>query len=174
MRINITELPNPKIRFNKLQTEDIFKYQKAFGYSREDLDGVIKEMASHGKEPIGSMGFDAPLAVLSEKPQHLSSYFKQLFAQVTNPPIDPIREKLVMSLTTIIGGNGNLLEEDKNFAHSIRLDNPVINNNQLEKLRSVDTGRFQAKTIYTYFNARGKEGELKKRLTGFADMRWMQ
>ncbi|WP_419495100.1 glutamate synthase large subunit [Chryseobacterium bernardetii] len=162
MRINITELPNPKIRFNKLQTEDIFKYQKAFGYSREDLDGVIKEMASHGKEPIGSMGFDAPLAVLSEKPQHLSSYFKQLFAQVTNPPIDPIREKLVMSLTTIIGGNGNLLEEDKNFAHSIRLDNPVINNNQLEKLRSVDTGRFQAKTIYTYFNARGKEGELKK------------
>lgn len=162
MRININELPNPKIRFNKLQTEDIFKYQKAFGYSREDLDIVIKEMASHGKEPIGSMGFDVPLAVLSEKPQHLSSYFKQLFAQVTNPPIDPIREKLVMSLTTIIGGNGNLLEEDKNFAHSIKLENPILNNQQLEKLRSVDTGRFQSKTIYTYFNAEGKEGSLKK------------
>lgn len=163
-KITLEELPSPKIRFNKLQSEDIFKYQKAFGYSREDLDKVIKEMAVHGKEPIGSMGFDAPLAVLSEKPQHFSSYFKQLFAQVTNPPIDPIREKLVMSLTTIIGGNGNLLEDDKNFAHSIKLEHPILNNEQLEKLRSVDTGKFQSKTIYTYFKADGKEGSLKKAL----------
>jgi len=162
MKININELPSPKIRFNKLQSEDIFKYQKAFGYSREDLDVVIKEMAEQGKEPIGSMGFDAPLAVLSEKPQHLSSYFKQLFAQVTNPPIDPIREKLVMSLTTILGGSGNLLEEDKNFAHSIKLDDPILNNEQLEKLRSVDTGKFQSKTIYTYFKTDEKEGTLRK------------
>ena len=162
MKIDINELPSPKIRFNKLQSEDIFKYQKAFGYSREDLDVVIKEMAEHGKEPIGSMGYDAPLAVLSEKPQHLSSYFKQLFAQVTNPPIDPIREKLVMSLTTIIGGSGNLLEEDKSFAHSIKLDDPILNNEQLEKLRSVDTGKFQSKTIYTYFKTDGKEGSLRK------------
>ena len=164
MNINLKELPSPKIRFNKLQSEDIFKYQKAFGYSREDLDKIIKEMAVHGKEPIGSMGFDAPLAVLSEKPQHFSSYFKQLFAQVTNPPIDPIREKLVMSLTTIIGGNGNLLEDDKNFAHSIKLEHPILNNEQLEKLRSVDTGKFQSKTIYTYFKADEKEGSLKKAL----------
>ncbi len=162
MKINIDELPSPRIRFNRLQLEDIFKYQKAFGYSREDLNILIKEMAKSGKEPIGAMGFDAPLAVLSEKPQHLSYYFKQLFAQVTNPPIDPIRERLVMSLTTIIGGNGNLLEEDKSFAHSIKLDNPIINNEQLEKLRSVDTGKFQSKTIYTYFNADGKAGSLKK------------
>lgn len=162
LNINIDELPNPKIRFNKLETDDIFKCQKAFGYSREDLEIVIKEMAGHGKEPIGSMGFDAPLAILSEQPQHLSSYFKQLFAQVTNPPIDPIRENLVMSLKTIIGGNGNLLQEDKNFAHSIMLENPILNNKQLEKLRSVDTGKFQAKTIYTYFNADGKSGNLKK------------
>lgn len=162
MKISMDELPSPRIRFNRLQTEDIFKYQKAFGYTREDLDVVVKEMALHGKEPIGSMGFDSPLAVLSEKPQHLSSYFKQLFAQVTNPPIDPIRERLVMSLTTVIGGNGNLLQEDKNFAHSIKLDNPILNNEQLEKLRSVDTGKFQAKTIYTYFSADGKEGSLKK------------
>lgn len=163
-KITLEELPSPKIRFNKLQSEDIFKYQKAFGYSREDLDKIIKEMAVHGKEPIGSMGFDAPLAVLSEKPQHFSSYFKQLFAQVTNPPIDPIREKLVMSLTTIIGGNGNLLEDDKNFAHSIKLEHPILNNEQLEKLRSVDTGKFQSKTIYTYFKADEKEGSLKKAL----------
>ena len=162
MNININELPSPKIRFNSLQSEDIFRYQKAFGYSREDLDVIIKEMAELGKEPIGSMGFDAPLAVLSEKPQHISSYFKQLFAQVTNPPIDPIREKLVMSLTTIIGGSGNLLQEDKNFAHSIKLDNPILNNEQLEKLRSVDTGKFQSKTIYTYFKSDGKDGNLRK------------
>lgn len=162
MEININALPSPKIRFNRLQKDDIFKYQNAFGYSREDVNILIKEMASHAKEPIGSMGFDAPLAVLSQKPQHLSSYFKQLFAQVTNPPIDPIREKLVMSLTTIIGGSGNLLEEDKEFAHSIKLENPILNNEQLEKLRSVDTGKFQAKTIFTYFNADGKPGSLKK------------
>ncbi len=162
MKINLDQLPSPKIRFNKLRSEDILRYQKAFGYSREDLDKIIREMAVEGKEPVGSMGYDSPLAVLSEKPQHLSFYFKQLFAQVTNPPIDPIREKLVMSLTTIIGGNGNLLEDDKNFAHSIKLDNPILNNEQLEKLRSVDTGKFQSKTIYTYFKADGKEGSLKK------------
>ena len=162
MRIDLDQLPSPRIRFNKLQSEDIFRYQKAFGYSREDLEKVVKEMAVEGKEPIGSMGFDSPLAVLSEKPQHLSSYFKQLFAQVTNPPIDPIREKLVMSLTTIIGGNGNLLEDDKSFAHSIKLDHPILNNEQLEKLRSIDTGKFQSKTIYTYFKSDGQANTLKK------------
>lgn len=161
-RINLSDLPKPKIRFSTLNTEDIFRYQKALGYSREDLNTIIKEMAYEGKEPIGSMGFDIPLAVLSQKPQHLSSYFKQLFAQVTNPPIDSIRERLVMSLVTIIGGNGNLLEEDIDFAHSIKLDDPILTNDQLEKLRSIDTGTFQSKTIYTYFNADGKEGNLKR------------
>ena len=90
---------------------DLFKYQKAFGYSTEDIDTIIKPMALDGKEPIGSMGTDIPLAVLSDQPQHLSSYFKQLFAQVTNPPIDPIRERLVMCLATFVGNNGNLLDE---------------------------------------------------------------
>lgn len=161
-KIRLEELPAPRIRFTMLQTDDIFKYQQAFGYTREDVDQVIKPMALTGKEPIGSMGFDAPLAVLSEKPQHLSSYFKQLFAQVTNPPIDPIRERMVMSLATIIGGNGNILSEDKNFAHSITLKQPILNNEQLEKLRSIDTGNFQAKTIHTYFKADGNPGSLKR------------
>lgn len=161
-KIHLEELPTPRIRFTKLQSEDIFKYQQAFGYTREDIDQVIKTMALTGKEPIGSMGFDAPLAVLSEKPQHLSSYFKQLFAQVTNPPIDPIRERMVMSLTTVIGGKGNMLSEDKSFAHSITLKHPILNNAQLEKLRSIDTGSFQAKTIQTYFKADGKSGSLKR------------
>ncbi len=81
-------------------------------HSTEDIDSIIAPMAIDGKEPIGSMGTDIPLAVLSDQPQHISSYFKQLFAQVTNPPIDPIRERLVMSLATFAGNNGNLLLED--------------------------------------------------------------
>ena len=125
-QIKLDELPEPRMRFTRIQGQDVLKFQKAFGYSREDIEKAIKVMAESGKEPIGSMGFDSPIAVLSEKPQHLSSYLKQLFAQVTNPPIDPIRERLVMSLTTIIGGNGNLLTGDKKFAHSVTLDLSLI------------------------------------------------
>jgi glutamate synthase (NADPH/NADH) large chain len=160
-KIDLEDLQDPRTRFTRLHSDDILKYQKAFGYTREDIEMVIKKMALDGKEPMGSMGFDSPIAILSEKPQHLSSYFKQLFAQVTNPPIDPIRERLVMSLTTIIGGNGNLLNQDKDFAKAVVLHNPVLDNLQLEKLRSIDLGSFQAKTIQTYFNADGKPGRLK-------------
>ena len=110
------------------------------------------------------MGTDVPLAVLSDKPQHLSSYFKQFFAQVTNPPIDPIRERLVMSLSTFIGNNGNLLDEDKMHCHCVVLKHPVLKNHQLEKLRSIDTGMFHAKTLQTYFNADGMPGSLEKGL----------
>ncbi|WP_394353174.1 glutamate synthase central domain-containing protein [Mucilaginibacter humi] len=119
-------------------------------------------MALDGKEPIGSMGTDVPLAILSDKPQHLSSYFKQFFAQVTNPPIDPIRERLVMSLATFIGNNGNLLDEDKMHCHCVTLKHPILKNHQLEKLRSIDTGMFHAKTLQTYFNADGNPGSLQK------------
>ena len=111
-QIKLDELPEPRMRFTRIQGQDVLKFQKAFGYSREDIEKVIKVMAESGKEPIGSMGFDSNCG-FERKPQHLSSYFKQLFAQVTNPPIDPIRERLVMSLTTIIGGNGNLLTGEK-------------------------------------------------------------
>jgi glutamate synthase (NADPH/NADH) large chain len=121
-------------------------------------------MAVDGKEPIGSMGSDVPLAVLSDQPQHLSSYFKQLFAQVTNPPIDPIRERLVMSLATFVGNNGNLLSEDPLACHSVALKQPVLNNHELEQIRSIDTGIFQAKTLQCYFRADGKPGSLKKGL----------
>ncbi len=96
-KIRLEELPEPRVMFTHLEHDQVFKYQKAFGYTTEDLDTIITPMALDGKEPIGSMGTDTPLAVLSDQPQHLSSYFKQLFAQVTNPPIDPIRERLVMS-----------------------------------------------------------------------------
>jgi glutamate synthase (NADPH/NADH) large chain len=160
-KIRLEELPEPRVMFTHLEHDQVFKYQKAFGYSTEDLDTIIAPMALDGKEPIGSMGTDVPLAVLSEQPQHLSSYFKQLFAQVTNPPIDPIRERMVMSLATFAGSNGNLLVEDPLACHSVALTQPVLNNHELEKIRSIDTGIFQAKTLQTYFRADGKPGSLK-------------
>ncbi len=161
-KIRLEELPQPRVMFTHLEHEQIFKYQKAFGYSSEDLESIISPMAIDGKEPVGSMGSDVPLAVLSDQPQHLSSYFKQLFAQVTNPPIDPIRERLVMSLATFVGNIGNLLEEDQLACHTVALQHPILSNHELEKLRSIDTGVFQAKTLQTYFRADGKPGSLKK------------
>ncbi|HEV3249994.1 MAG TPA: glutamate synthase large subunit [Puia sp.] len=160
-KIRLEELPEPRVLFTHLEHDQIFKYQKAFGYSTEDIDSIIAPMALEGKEPVGSMGSDIPLAVLSDQPQHLSSYFKQLFAQVTNPPIDPIRERLVMSLATIAGNNGNLLLEDPLACHSVALKHPVLSNHELEKIRSIDTGIFQAKTLQTYFRADGKAGSLQ-------------
>ena len=160
-KIRLDELPEPRVMFTHLEHDQIFKYQKAFGYSTEDIDTIIAPMALDGKEPVGSMGSDVPLAILSDQPQHLSSYFKQLFAQVTNPPIDPIRERLVMSLATFAGNNGNLLAEDPLACHCVALNHPVLSNHELEKIRSIDTGIFQAKTLQTYFRADGKPGSLQ-------------
>jgi len=163
-KIRLEELPEPRIQFTHLEHDQIFKYQKAFGYTKEDLENIITPMALDGKEPIGSMGTDTPLAVLSDQPQHITSYFKQLFAQVTNPPIDPIRERMVMSLATFVGSQGNLLTEDPMASHCVALKHPILNNHELEKIRSIDTGVFQAKTLQCYFRADGKEGSLKKGL----------
>lgn len=163
-KIRLDELPEPRVMFTHLEHDQVFKYQKAFGYSTEDLDNIIAPMAMDGKEPVGSMGTDVPLAVLSDQPQHLTSYFKQLFAQVTNPPIDPIRERLVMSLRAFVGNNGNILVEDPLSCHIVSLEHPVLTNKELEKLRSIDTGIFQAKTLQCYFRADGKPGSLKKAL----------
>ena len=161
-KIRLEELPEPRVSFTHLEPEQVFKYQKAFGYTTEDIETIIMPMAVDAKEPIGSMGTDTPLAVLSDQPQHLSAYFKQLFAQVTNPPIDPIREKLVMSLATFAGNNGNVLVEDALACHSVALKHPILNNHELEKIRSIDTGIFQAKTLQTYFRADAKNGSLQK------------
>ena len=160
-KIRLEELPEPRVLFTELHHDQIFKYQKAFGYTTEDVESIIMPMATDAKEPIGSMGSDIPLAVLSDEPQHLSSYFKQLFAQVTNPPIDPIRERLVMSLATFAGNNGNLLVEEPLACHCVALKHPVLSNHELEKIRSIDTGIFQAKTLQLYFRADGKPGSLQ-------------
>ena len=108
-----------------------------FGYTLEDERILLGPMAEKGQEPIGSMGVDVPLACLSDKPQLLFNYFKQLFAQVTNPAIDPIREELVMSTYTYVGPEGNLLTERQNYAHVVKVRNPILTNDALAKLRSI-------------------------------------
>ncbi len=121
--------------------------QLAFGYTQEDLRVLIAPMAATGAEPIGSMGNDNALAVLSDRRPPLFSYFKQLFAQVTNPPIDPIRESIVMSLATAIGGEKNLLDESPEHAHKLILDQPIVRNHELETLRMVHDEIFRAHTL---------------------------
>jgi len=142
--------------------EDIVPCLKAFGYSREDLKMIIKPMAEEAKEPVGSMGSDIPHAFLSKRPQILYTYFKQLFAQVTNPAIDSIREKLVMSLESFIGPEKNILEETPQHSHKLRVNNPILTDEELARIRDIGINGFRSKTIYTFFDsASGKEGFLR-------------
>ena len=120
---------------------------RIFGYTEEELKVLLAPMARDGEEPVGSMGNDAPLAVLSERPVNLFAYFKQLFAQVTNPPIDPIREEIVMSLATSLGNERNLFDETPEHAHKLLLDQPILLNRELETLRHVDHDVYAARTI---------------------------
>ncbi|MDB4963062.1 MAG: hypothetical protein JWP01_3061 [Myxococcales bacterium] len=127
--------------------EDLWKLARAHGFTDEDVNLVLEPMATTGKEPVGSMGTDAPLAVLSEKAPNLSAYFHQLFAQVTNPAIDPIREALVMSLETTMGPDGNTFDETPEQCHQLRLRGPVIDNADLAKIRAVHEGVFEPITL---------------------------
>ncbi|MGH2856328.1 MAG: glutamate synthase central domain-containing protein, partial [Solirubrobacteraceae bacterium] len=129
------------------RVEPLRSRQLAFGYSQEDLRMIIAPMASKGEEPVASMGNDAALAVLSDRQPPLFSYFKQLFAQVTNPPIDPIRESVVMSLQNGVGGELNLLAEAPEQAHQLVIPHPILRNGQLEKLRQVSHEVFDAATL---------------------------
>ncbi len=142
---------------------DTLNLLKAFGYTREDLKVIIKPMVEAGQEPVGSMGNDIPPAVLSSKPQLLFTYFKQLFAQVTNPAIDPIREELVMSLETYLGPEQNIFDETPRHAHKLLVKRPVLTNDEFETLRSIKKGGFKSKTISLLFVAAQKNA-LKKRL----------
>lgn len=111
---------------------------RVFGYTREDIERTITPMATNGSEPIASMGNDTPLAVLSERPQSLFSYFRQQFAQVTNPAIDPIREELVMSLTEYVGAVGmNILSPNESHCKMVRLPQPILTNRQLDILCNI-------------------------------------
>ncbi|MGO9972032.1 MAG: glutamate synthase large subunit [Solirubrobacteraceae bacterium] len=143
--VHIDDLPAREPRVPRV--EPLRSKQLAFGYSQEDLRLVIAPMAVKGEEPVGSMGNDAALAVMSDRQPPLFSYFKQLFAQVTNPPIDPIRENVVMSLQAGVGAEVNLLDESPDQAHILVMDQPILRNHELEKLRQVSHEVFDAATI---------------------------
>ncbi|OHD56294.1 MAG: glutamate synthase subunit alpha [Spirochaetes bacterium GWF1_51_8] len=134
------------------EKESTLSLLKAFGYTREDLRVLVGPMAETGKEPIGSMGNDTPHAVLSKKPQLLYTYFKQLFAQVTNPPIDPIREEIVMSYNVMIGPEGNILAETPEQARRLNIKEPVLTNGRLENIRALNTRNMKTKTVPTLFD----------------------
>ena len=130
----------------------VLQYQHAFGYTYEDLRVILAPMAQSGIEPVGSMGNDTPLAVLSDKPQLLFNYFKQLFAQVTNPPIDAIREELITGTEVLIGSEQNLLEPRPENCRQIRISTPILTNEELEKLRHLNRLYFKTITLPTLFN----------------------
>ncbi len=138
-------------------------YLHAFGYSKEDVEFIISGMAEKGQEPVGSMGNDTPLAVLSDKPHRLFNYFRQLFAQVTNPAIDPIREDMVMSLTGYIGSlQDNLLHEGPEHSKMIKLTSPVVNNTYFQVIANLRYKGFAASTIPLHFSVSGGKGSLAK------------
>lgn len=163
-KVRLIDLPEPGGSFHKYDPVTFLKRQISFGYTSEDIRTILLQMCETGKEAIGSMGNDTPLAVLSNQAQHLSNYFKQLFAQVTNPPIDSIRERLVMSLASHVGGSLNLLEESPEHCITLELPTPILTNTELEKIRYIDHRHLQTKTIYTYFRADGKAGSLENGL----------
>ncbi|MEM6450460.1 MAG: glutamate synthase large subunit [Cyanobacteria bacterium P01_D01_bin.105] len=132
----------------RLEKSTLLTQQTAFGYTAEDVDMIIQDMAAQGKEPTFCMGNDTPLAILSDKPHLLYDYFKQRFAQVTNPPIDPLRERLVMSLSTQLGAQGNLLEEHPEQARLMRLESPVINDTEMAMIRDSDFPTYDLSTLY--------------------------
>ena len=163
-KIELEQLPTPSVSIAQPQLTELRKIQKAFGYTNEDLNLILAGMVGTAKEPLGAMGTDTPLAVLSHRPQQLSHYFKQLFAQVTNPPIDPIREELVMSLRGYIGKSLNLLDETAAHCHKVEIEQPVLTNEQLRKLQHIDHDHLQSKTISITFKASDETGALKKAL----------
>ncbi len=143
--VHIDDLPRREPRTPRI--EPLRSKQLAFGYSQEDLRMIIAPMATNGEEPVASMGNDSALAVLSDRQPVLFDYFKQLFAQVTNPPIDPLRESIVMSLQTCVGAEMNLLTETPEQAHQLVMDQPILRNQELEKLRQVSHEVFDAATL---------------------------
>jgi glutamate synthase (NADPH) large chain len=149
-RVSIGDLPAGE-RVPGAHLSSILERQRAFGYTEEEKNVLLAPMATNGEEPIGSMGMDTPLAVLSERPQLLFHYFKQLFAQVTNPPLDAIREELVTSLKLLLGPRGNLLQPGPESARQIEIAGPVLTNEQLARLKSASLDGFHACTLPIVF-----------------------
>lgn len=149
---------------------DLLRQQRAFGYTFEDKRFILAPSAETGNQPLGSMGNDAPLAVLSDQPQLLYNYFKQLFAQVTNPAIDPIREELITASVSFLGSESDLLHPGPENCRMLRLENPIIGNDELAKLRDIEIDGFRSTTLPILYNARAADAGLADgHLPGHAD-----
>ena len=162
----LDELPEP-LHVNGQDTHSsdqlpLLTRQLAMGFTTEDLKVILAPMVDKSKEPIGSMGADTPLAALSSQSQHIANYFKQLFAQVSNPPIDPIREKLVMSLFTSLGSTKNILNETPEHCQQIKLKQPVLTNEQLKRIKYLQHPAFTVQVLKAVFPATGETGALEQ------------
>ncbi len=161
-KIYLEDIPSPPVE--PPAPDALERDLRLFGYSEEELLGIIAPMARDGQEPIASMGVDTPLAALSRRPRLLRGFFKQLFAQVTNPAIDPQRETLVMSLRTAVGAQGNLLDESPDHARRLAMAQPVLTSGDLAKLRALPRDRFRTVTLDCTFDARGGGRALERAL----------
>jgi hypothetical protein len=162
--IHLNSLPEPSAS-SRPESATLLQRQRAFGYTIEDQRIILAPMAQNGKEPDGSMGTDTPLAVLSERPQLLFSYFKQHFAQVTNPPIDPLREELVMSLKMSLGPEQNLFDETPEHCRRVLIDQPVLTDAELEKIRALGDERASSATLSALFAVAAGEAGMEEALT---------
>ena len=157
-RLHLKEVPETTAAC-PIETIDIKTRSRLYNYTIEDIQEVITPMAQNGKEALGSMGTDTPLAILSDKPQLISNYFKQLFAQVTNPPLDGIREEIVTDISLALGKDRNIFSISKRQCKKLRIQNPVISNSDLEKIRNISIGDFKSITIeILYKKERGLNG----------------
>ena len=156
--LKLSDLPKPQqILSTDLGT--LLLRQKLFGYSSEDINLLLTPMMENGVEAAGSMGNDTPLAVLSDNPRLLYDYFKQIFAQVSNPPVDAIREELVMSLTSRLGHEKNILDPGPEHARMLKLEHPILNNEQLEKIKELNKQDFKSSTLSMLFDTeKGLDG----------------
>lgn len=163
-RLKLRLEPEQEWYENDFDEKTLPQRQNVYGYTTEDVRAIITPMAATGYEPIGSMGDDTPLAVLSKESRHISNYFKQHFAQVSNPPIDPIRERLVMSLFTRIGQSLNVLDETPQHTAQIHISQPVLLNSDLEKLKHLPAHGYEYAIIRCVFQADGQPGRLEESL----------
>ena len=161
--VTLDTIDPPKPQITKVR-EPLHKLQQAFGYTIEDLQMILTPMATTGSEPVGSMGNDVPLAVLSKKPQSLFNYFKQLFAQVTNPPLDAIREELVTSLGITLGSEQNIFEETSKHARQLKLRTPIVTNRELQQIKECSRPGLETATISTVFPSNAANGGMERAL----------
>src|SRR4051812_7209384 len=165
--LRMQDLP-PAVRALHPEREALLRRQEVFGYTSEEVKLLITPMATTANEAVGSMGTDTPLAVLSERPQQLFSYFKQLFAQVTNPPVDAIREEIIMAAETSLGPEGNLLEPGPESCRQLALPAPILTNEELARIRALDGSAaakgLKAVKLPSLFNPQGDGAALRRAL----------